>query len=116
MFKLLAGNKKILFITLILIIFSAVNVYAVTGREVMERVDDKNTGQSRHSLMGMDLIEENGDRRQRVIEVWSKKQAENKDLDKTVMVFYEPASVKDTRFLQIENEDADDDSGFIFQI
>ncbi len=109
MFKLLAGNKKILFITLILIIFSAVNVYAVTGREVMERVDDKNTGQSRHALMGMDLIEENGDRRQRVIEVWSKKQAENQDLDKTVMVFYEPASVKDTRFLQIENEDADDD-------
>jgi len=109
---MLSKNFKLkisLLLTIFVIFSAAAGVSAVSGREVMENVDDKKTGESRHALMGMDLIDSNGERRERVIEVWSKKQDEAVDLDKTIMTFYEPASVKGTRFLQIENEDADDD-------
>ncbi|MFP4021973.1 MAG: outer membrane lipoprotein-sorting protein [Halanaerobium sp.] len=82
---------------------------AVDGREVMERVDERETGESRHALMGMDLIDADGDVRPRVLEVWSQKADQKKDLDNTVMVFHEPSSVKNTRFLQKENDGEDDD-------
>lgn len=109
MLKNIFKNNKVILLTAVLMLLFSFSVSAVSGREVMERVDDRETGDSRHALMGMDLIDEDGDVRERVIEVWSKKQDNSSDLNQTVMVFYEPSSVKDTRFLQKENEDADDD-------
>ncbi len=109
MLRNLFKNNKLILMAAVLILFFSFSVSAVTGREVMEEVDDRETGDTRHALMGMDLIDENGEVRERVIEVWSKKQEKNSDLNQSVMVFYEPSSVKDTRFLQKENEDADDD-------
>ncbi|MFW6000864.1 MAG: outer membrane lipoprotein-sorting protein [Halanaerobium sp.] len=109
MLRNLFKKKKLFLMTMVLILIFSFSVSAVTGREVMEEVDDRDTGNSRHALMGMDLIDDNGEVKERVIEVWSKNQEDNSDLDQTVMVFYEPSSVKDTRFLQEENEDADDD-------
>ncbi|SFL60030.1 outer membrane lipoprotein-sorting protein [Halanaerobium salsuginis] len=84
-------------------------VLAISGREVMENVDNRDDGQTRHALMGMDLIDSSGQVRDRVVEAWSKKIAGEDDLNQTVMVFHEPESVKNTRFLQIENQDTDDD-------
>ncbi len=105
--KLLNDNwLTVLFVITILftVSFSAA---AIDGREVMERVQERESGDTQHALAGMDLIDSDGNRRSRVIEVWS--QDNDSDLRETLMVFHEPASVKNTRFLQIENEDADDD-------
>jgi hypothetical protein len=107
-------KKKIKIISICLLalfIVGSLNMTAaaIDGREVMERVDDRNTGDSRHALMGMDLIDENGDLRARVLEVWSQKVDFEKDLDDTIMVFHEPSSIKNTRFLQKENDGVDDD-------
>ncbi|MFW5687190.1 MAG: outer membrane lipoprotein-sorting protein, partial [Halanaerobium sp.] len=107
-------KKKIKIISIcLLVLFIAVSLNltaaAIDGREVMEKVDERETGESRHALMGMDLMDEEGDVRPRVLEVWSQKADQKKDLDSTVMVFHEPSSVKDTRFLQKENDGEDDD-------
>ena len=107
-------KKKIKIISICLIalfIVSSLNMTAaaIDGREVMERVDDRNTGDSRHALMGMDLIDADGDVRPRVLEVWSQKADLEKDIDNTIMVFHEPSSIKNTRFLQKENDGEDDD-------
>lgn len=107
-------KKKIKFISiciLALLVFGSLNLTAAAldGREVMEKVDERDTGDSRHALMGMDLIDTDGNVRPRVLEVWSQKADLERDLDNTIMVFYEPASIKDTRFLQQENDGQDDD-------
>lgn len=103
-------KRKTLITAFLLIFIISGSVMAMSGREVMEKVDQRNTGESRHALMGMDLIDKNGEVSRRVIEVWSEKYGDPADdLDKTVMVFHEPASVKNTRFLQVQNAEADDD-------
>lgn len=107
-------KKKIKIISICLIalfIVGSLNLTAaaIDGREIMEKVDDRNTGDSRHALMGMDLIDADGDLRARVLEVWSQKVDFEKDLDNTIMVFHEPSSIKNTRFLQKENDGEDDD-------
>lgn len=107
-------NKKIKIISICLISLFIVGsltmaAAAVDGREVMEKVDERDTGQSRHALMGMDLVDASGDVRPRVLEVWSQKVDQEKDLDNTIMVFHEPSSIKNTRFLQKENDGEDDD-------
>lgn len=100
---------SICLLTLFLAGSLTITAAAIDGREVMERVDERETGESRHALMGMDLIDADGDVRPRVLEVWSQKSDSEKDLDETLMVFHEPSSVKDTRFLQKENDGEDDD-------
>lgn len=103
-------NSKVLIISFLFIFLATGSVLAVNGREVMEKVDQRNTGESRHALMGMDLISKNGEVNPRIIEVWSKKHGNPADdLDKIIMVFHEPSSVKNTRFLQVQNNESDDD-------
>ncbi len=100
---------SICLIALFVIISLNMTAAAIDGREVMERVDERDTGDTRHALMGMDLIDKDGNVRPRVVEIWSKKVDIENDLDQTIMVFHEPASVNNTRFLQIENDVEDDD-------
>ncbi|SJZ33615.1 outer membrane lipoprotein-sorting protein [Selenihalanaerobacter shriftii] len=96
-------------LVLILVLSMSMNVLAMNGKEVMQKVDDRATGDSMHALMGMDLIEKDGEVKRRVIEVWGEIYNQEKDLMKTVMEFKAPAAVKGTRFLQIENANRDDD-------
>lgn len=92
-----------------LLVFS-LSAAAITGREVMERVEDRETGDTHHALMGMDLIDKDGEVSPRTLEVWEVKYGDpDQDLSKIVMEFREPSSVKDTRFLQVENDGEDDD-------
>ncbi|AEE16328.1 outer membrane lipoprotein-sorting protein [Treponema brennaborense] len=81
-------------------------VFALDGREIMQKVDDVAEPSYTHTLVKMDLIEANGTTESRVLEEWGR----SKDgLASVVMIFKSPASVKDTRFLQIQNEGRDDD-------
>jgi len=105
--KILSDSYLRILFTLFILFAVSTSAAAVDGRQVMERVKERESGNTQHALAGMDLIDNDGNLRSRVIEVWS--QDNNSDLRETLMVFHEPASVKNTRFLQIENEGADDD-------
>jgi len=104
-------RKKILFVllTLVVIFSLSTSVMAITGEEIMIKVDERDSGNTSHSLMGMDLISADGEVRARTLEMWSITYDQENDLNKTVMEFREPASVSGTRFLQIENKNRDDD-------
>lgn len=81
-------------------------LFALDGTEIAQRAHDIEDGETSHSAVQMDLIESDGEVKSRLIEEWGKDEGE---LTSMVMVFRSPASVKDTRYLQIENEDRDDD-------
>ncbi|MFO8065689.1 MAG: outer membrane lipoprotein-sorting protein [Spirochaetia bacterium] len=92
---------------IVLTLFVASTAAAIDGREVAEHVENRDDGETGHSLVNMDLIDEGGNTRSRIIEEWSMETED--DLSRLVIVFHRPASVEGTRFLVAENEDRDDD-------
>jgi hypothetical protein len=81
-------------------------LFAITGIEIAQAHDNRVKPDTTHMALQMDLIEENGKVSSRLIEQWG---IEKDDLANSIMVFRSPASVKDTRFLQVENAGRDDD-------
>ncbi|MGQ9616098.1 MAG: outer membrane lipoprotein-sorting protein [Spirochaetota bacterium] len=101
--------RKILFV-LITFVFSLILTYklfAISGEEIVRKMQSRDTGRSVHTLVKMDLIEKDGNIDSRWVENWGIEY--EKDLTKMVVVFHSPPSIKDTRFLQIENPDREDD-------
>lgn len=97
-------SKKILVSACICFVSAA--AFSIDGRTVMQMADDVKEPQYSHTLVKMDLIEANGTTETRVVEEWGKNE---NNLSSVVIVFRSPASVKDTRFLQVQNEGRDDD-------
>ncbi|WP_320130135.1 outer membrane lipoprotein-sorting protein [uncultured Sphaerochaeta sp.] len=93
-------RKKCIF-AFFLAVGISVPVFAMTGTQIMQKVYDVKEPNFTHSAIQMDLIDANGTTETRMMEQWGK---EENGLASTVMVFRSPASVKDTRFLQVENE------------
>lgn len=81
-------------------------LFGLTGTEIAQRSHDVERGETSHTAVQMDLIESNGNVDSRMIEEWG---MEQNDLSKKVMVFRSPASVRNTRFLIVENDGRDDD-------
>lgn len=81
---------------------------ALTGREIMQRVDDRDDGDNATFDMEMVLVDKNGHERVRKIRRFAKDQGEDKQF---IMFFIEPADVKDTAFLTYDYDayDKDDD-------
>lgn len=79
-----------------------------TGRDIMQKVDERPDGDTRKSLMTMELINKRGSKRVRSVLSYSKDYGNDK---KTIMFFQEPADVKGTGFLtwDYNEEDKDDD-------
>ncbi len=98
---------KKMMISFLLMTFGSLALFALTGTEVAQKAHDRDTGDSAHILMQMDLIDKSGEVNSRMVETWELDDAD--DLKKLLMVFHKPASVKDTRFLVVENKDRDDD-------
>ncbi|BDU50036.1 outer membrane lipoprotein-sorting protein [Haliovirga abyssi] len=96
-------------IAVIMMVMVASFSFAMTGKEIMQKAHDRDTGNSIHGLMGMDLIDKDGNVSPRTIEMWGETYDVKNDLSRTVMVFKAPAAVKGTRFLQIQNKGRDDD-------
>ena len=92
------------FMLLVLIAGVAAALPAISGREVIENVEDKPSGDTMHSLVQMTLIDSSGSEKQRLIENWSK---ESQEGNKSIIVFHKPASVENTRFLTVENPGRD---------
>jgi len=82
-------------------------VHALTAEEVSAKVYNSETQQTMHSLVKMDLVDKDGTVSTRYVEQWSYKY--EGELEKNVIVFHAPASIKGTRFLQVEYNDRDDD-------
>jgi outer membrane lipoprotein-sorting protein len=92
---------------ILLSLLAAGSAAAISGKAVMENVEDRDRGDSMHALVYMDLVESDGDVKERIIENWT--MDNESDLLRTVIVFHRPASVQGTRFLVKENENRDDD-------
>src|SRR3989338_3610727 len=84
--------------TLLLAAFASAPVAAadLSGREIMQRVDDRDDGDNGSSEMEMALIDKSGHERSRKIRSFNKDKGEDK---LRIMFFLEPADVKDTGFL-----------------
>ena len=90
-----------------LLFLSAVSAWAIDGRQIAQNVYDRDTGDTVHALVRMDLIESDGSVKNRIVEGWGT-EGDN-DLSSMVLVFHRPASVQGTRFLVKERGDRDDD-------
>jgi outer membrane lipoprotein-sorting protein len=97
--------KRILATTL-LTLFVVASVSAITGREVAEKTENRETGETTHALVEMRLVDVGGDTKDRIIEQYGREQ---NDLTRSVIIFHRPASVEGTRFLTIERAGEDDD-------
>jgi outer membrane lipoprotein-sorting protein len=80
---------------------------AITGREIAENIEARESGETTHALVNMRLVDEAGRESTRVIEQYGRETPDG--LLRNVIIFHQPASVQDTRFLTIENDGRDDD-------
>lgn len=95
--------------TLFLLILFVQTLWALTGQDIIDNMEARDQGETMHSIMKMTLIDKNGEKTERIIENWTMIYDTEKDLHQSVMAFKSPATVKGTRFLQIEQAGRDDD-------
>ena len=105
-------SKKLL-ITLSIGLIAAGSLFAdQKGTDIMQKVYEVKAPTYSHSAVEMDLINSDGDIQKRMVEEWGMK--DSNDLAATVMIFRSPSTVKDTRFLQVENGGNQEDSKWIY--
>jgi hypothetical protein len=80
--------------------------FAIDGTEVMQKVYDRVKPDFSQASVQMTLTDKNGSKEVRNVGEYGR--CKN-NLSDAVMMFFSPASVKDTRFLQKENKGKDDD-------
>ncbi len=85
-----------------LVAFSATCFAGLTGKQVMEKIRDREKSKDSQGKITMTLVDKNGDQRKRSITVFNKNYGSD---SKNVMYFSEPADVKGTGFLQENSED-----------
>ncbi len=96
---------KQFFIIIALLMLPAL-VFATTGTEIMQRVQDTQKADSSAMDIRLSLIESNGEVRERRIQTLT---LTEDGLTNTITVFLSPASVKNTRFLTRQRNDGTDD-------
>jgi hypothetical protein len=99
--------NKILCIVILILIIPIAGLFSADAAVIMQKmVDIQNTGNMAMD-MRMNLIESNGDKSTRRLQTLTRKSEDG--LSQTITVFIEPASVKNTRFLTIENTNRNND-------
>lgn len=98
--------QKYLLLILITVLVMVNPLFAEDGQEIMQKVFDAKAPEYSHSAVKMELINSKGETQTRMMEEWGK---EENSLLSTVIIFRSPSSVKNTRFLQVQNEGKDDD-------
>lgn len=89
-----------------------VNANALTGREIMEKVRDRDDGDRSTSEMEMILIDKKGKNRVRKLKTYGRKQ--DKDTQ-SLMFFLSPADVRNTGFLTYDyDESGKDDDQWLY--
>lgn len=92
---------SIVFVSLI----GCTTLFATDGTEIMQKVFDNPAPKYSHSAVKMDLIDASGETQSRLMEEWGK---DENDLVSSVIIFRSPSTVKNTRFLQVQNEGSSD--------
>lgn len=105
--------KTIKVITLAISFITMIQVnYGQTGRDIMLKVDERPDGDTRKSVMTMELINKRGRIRSRKMLSYSKDYGKDK---KTIMFFQEPADVEGTGFLTWDyNDDSKNDDRWLY--
>ena len=99
--------NKIFIIFLLTIIIPIASLFSADAAEIMQNMVDIQNTSNMAMDMRMNLIEPNGDTSTRRLQTLTRKSEDG--LNQTITVFIEPASVKNTRFLTIENSDRNND-------
>jgi len=87
-------------------------VFALNGREIMEKVNARDTGDRSITEMEMILIDKKGKKRVRKLKTYGLEQGKN---SKSLMFFISPADVKNTGFLTYDyDESGKDDDQWLF--
>ncbi len=94
-------KKNVALIAAASALIAGIPAFALDGTEIMQKAYDVKEPAFTHSAVRMDLIEADGATESRMVEEWGRDQ---NGLKSVVMAFRSPAAVKDTRFLQVENE------------
>ena len=92
--------------------YPAEKVFALSGREIMEKVNARDEGDRSTGQMEMILIDKKGKKRVRKLKTFGRK----KDKDtQSLMFFLSPADVKNTGFLTYDyNESGKDDDQWLY--
>ncbi len=90
-------------------VFTAGMMLAADGPSVYQSMKNRERGESMHAIMKMTLIDASGESKERIVETWTMKRDKKNNLSQSVMEFKSPATVKGTRFLQIQQKDRSDD-------
>jgi outer membrane lipoprotein-sorting protein len=97
--------KKIVFFVSGLVL--AASLYAQDAASIVQASRDRINANTESSRSRMVITAKNGSTTERVIDQYGKDDAQGKS--RTVIVFQQPASVRGTRFLTLENATGDDD-------
>ena len=88
------------------------SAYALTGRDIMQKVNDRDDGDRSISEMEMILIDKNGKQRVRKIKTYGREQGQQAQ---SLMFFLTPADVKNTGFLTYDyDESGKDDDQWLY--
>jgi hypothetical protein len=88
------------------------SAYALTGRDIMQKVNDRDDGDRSISEMEMILIDKNGKQRVRKIKTYGREQGQK---TQSLMFFLTPADVKNTGFLTYDyDESGKDDDQWLY--
>ena len=83
----------------------------LSARQIMEKVDARDTGDYSAQILEMILIDSNGDTRERLIQSYGRNAGENGEDNESIMFFMEPADIKNTAFLTYDYDDDEKDDG-----
>jgi Outer membrane lipoprotein-sorting protein len=95
------------FILLSIFLMGVSQLWAITGQEIMDNSIEVQETQSAAMDIQMDLIDDRGSVSTRRLQILSMQ--DNTEQNRTIAVFMSPASIKNTRFLTIENSNRSDD-------
>lgn len=95
---------RYLFIAL-LCVATSVGAAELTGQDIMSQVADRKRPADSRATVRMVLVNKRNEKRERTVEIFAKEQD---DLSRSLIRFEDPADVKGTGFLVLEQEEGDD--------
>lgn len=101
-----------LFCLMLTLSVTTVFAEALTGYDIMKKVDARDDGDRSVMDMEMILVDKNGNQRERFIRSFSRDM--NQDDTQSIMFFTAPADVKNTGFLSYDYNDERDDDQWLY--
>lgn len=105
-------KTRSLIVAMLFIALASTELWALTAREVMQQVDDRDTGDTAIAETVMVLIDKRKNQRVRQMKRFDKEFGED---SKSIIFFRSPADVRNTSFLSFDwDDDEKDDDSWLF--